>query len=488
MQKNIFVAILLICSVFASTQDFSKKNDALLSKKLKASEPAYSPSLNIVLGMEKPTPYQRKQIESLFFSIVKESRNKKFDNYLHLLRFINSKIKGEDKDSIFLKDAFAYQPGKKPEGAFDCDSRSIMALSVVEALNFPFGNLYLLETTGHVVLFDGKTVYDLRNNSQYELTNEDRLLVNVFSSGKELKSLLLSNIATYLGGGSDLSFRKKGKENFKKQSRVLFEQALDLNPKNITALQNLNIITGDLKYKMQLLGVIFANYKDVFAKPAILKVNTEVKTKNNARPQKESLAIEAIANSDVISNAVENMIFEAFAKKQFDVAVFLEDMLVKAGKNDSFSDGYAAQASFYLGNYDDVNKYFMMSQEDQSVSLYKKRANKEEKMLSEGEKEMQEIFSASKLSNYSSLLYNRLYEYLNEMNMVAGIMSGRIVLTSENIEYYSMLSYVVRDIRTGNYPSTPYLDVYDAIRTWPGCRNFIRGLKGIIKTDESICK
>lgn len=195
---------------------------------------------------EKPTKYQLQQIKTMRDEIVKETEQKLFPSTIDLLEFINSSIDSnlaDDKNTIYLKDAFPETEGGKAKGTFDCDSRAVMCEAVLQALGYNSNDVTMCALEGHMILWvrNENKFFELVTNEARELSEEEELQLNIIDSHNRYLSHFLSNEATNLGLESN---RRRGQLLSTDKEKIEMaikkcQEALELDPQNITAQLNL---------------------------------------------------------------------------------------------------------------------------------------------------------------------------------------------------------------------------------------------------------
>ena len=186
---------------------------------------------------EKPSEYQLRQIVEMRDRIANEVEQNKLLNTTKLLQLINASIDSNfegGQNTVYLKDAFAEAEGNKAKGTFDCDSRAMMIMAVLEKLGYSNSTVSMCTLEGHMVLWIKKEnkFLELTNNEIRELSAEEKLQLNLIDSVQKYLSHLLSNEATDLALKSGRS-KEKLEESAKK-----FEESIKLDSGNITACLN----------------------------------------------------------------------------------------------------------------------------------------------------------------------------------------------------------------------------------------------------------
>jgi tetratricopeptide (TPR) repeat protein len=465
-------------------QDGGALDNALMSNKLPQ-------TLSTVFEEERPSAYQKEQILNTVNKLVQAAKNKKFTNYPQLVLFMAAQLPEPDDrpyGSILLKDAFPEAKGAVPKGTLDCDATSMLILSAIEVLNYPFGrNIYMAvtnrtvtvsneaadelfgkgmfdrqEKTAHAELFDGKNYIDPMLNAIRKLNEEETLTVNVLNTQDKVRSLVLSSVGAdeaLKAQGNILIGRKENKTAMDAAVKKL-QKAVELNPKNITALENLYTFTKNSDYKVMVAAAMIANYHDIYSVKTFNLLPREVplpRSGNNTDPN-----IEALKKSEPIYKYVWALQGDLYYNEKYAESVKTGQLLLAADSSDraGFINGYMALAYFSLKDYDNALA--------SATAAIKKRAAKD---------------YPQEAADSFEYIFADLYEY----EIVLGIIEGKIILTDDNIEIYAAKSAVVNQILDGKPISMKYIDIADLLKYWEGCAAMVSRLGPQAKGAKTFC-
>ncbi len=291
MKKLTFLFLLVFCVVLlwaANSSNTQRESIVNLKNEIRNNikdKQFKSKTLNMVIELEEPTEYQKNQIYNLFNNLCANAKKSNITDIGGLIAFINSQIPGDPedtKDYTLFKYAFPESKGQAPKGSFDCDSRSLLVLSVLEALG-KSQNIKLVDLTGHVILTDIKTkkYFDLTLKDINVVPDQDKLLLsNILFKNDDLKSLLLTNIATDYAskGAGNVVLNKEGDKETLQKAQKLLEEAITLNPRNIAAINNakyvLSVMPQEKVYDEEGYRDYTAGYDEMKQKEAIYNVLT----------------------------------------------------------------------------------------------------------------------------------------------------------------------------------------------------------------------
>ena len=213
------------------------------------------PTLDTLIKEEAPAAYQKEQIIKFFNDTVNAAQVE--ESVEDILEVINQELPSSDIRSYSFKDAFAEDSKTDPKGFFDSYNRALLAYSVLEALG--------KNKDIHIVDFDNKafltlkketdedakdfqTVY-LQPSDPQELfypTQEELNKANVFYTQNDVKSLILTRAAQRKikeGNGDEFAVKPPVASTLQ-QAETLLKQALNLNPRNATAINALKALTN----------------------------------------------------------------------------------------------------------------------------------------------------------------------------------------------------------------------------------------------------
>ena len=219
------------------------------------------PMLDTVIKAENPNAYQKEQLIKFFNETIDAAQVEEDKN--DILEVINQELPASAIRSYSLKDAFPEAKGKDPKGFFDSYNRALFAYSVLEALNknegvyiVDFGNQAFLTvkktktkiTDSGEQLQDVETIYipPTEPSEIYHPTQEEIDNSNILYTQDDIKSLVLTRQAQEKikeGNGDELA-EGAPDATVLKQAETLLKQAIKLNPRNITALNEMRALVN----------------------------------------------------------------------------------------------------------------------------------------------------------------------------------------------------------------------------------------------------
>jgi len=322
--------------------------------------------LDKIIALEKPNPFQEEQIYALFNNLCIAAQESGIKTPEKLIAFINAKIPDSSdrgNNTTLLKHAFPAKPNTPAVGSFDCDSRAFFVLSVLEALG-KAENIKMVDLTGHILLTNltDFTYYDLTLENIKVVPSEKKLLYsNILYKDADLESLILSNLATDLAesGQGNVLLNQKADASKMEDSQRLLQRALELNPRNIAAINNLNFVITSMpnsvydddplvafvkkkqdkaQGNLQILAVLVENYLTNFrAKKINLFIAQELPAYKNNQPKASSSPfLRAFDESTFIANyTLNNVIVDLFYSQSYDEILVFGKELLKAEKLDT---------------------------------------------------------------------------------------------------------------------------------------------------------
>ena len=199
------------------------------------------------LASEKPTKFQERQIKSLENSIIKNIQGKEFSSITEMTAYINQLINSDfsaTESSLYIKDAFPEAPGEKAKGSFDCDTRSIITLSVLSKLGITGEQVELCLLEDHALLNIKKedTFLEMTSNEPRQLNQDESLQVDRINSLEKYQAYLLNKEGVALASEADGNVISGEKDNREKQKLALEKliSASELDPYNLN--NNLNLL------------------------------------------------------------------------------------------------------------------------------------------------------------------------------------------------------------------------------------------------------
>lgn len=376
----------------------------------------HSHTLDKIIEIEKPTYYQKEQIYAMFNDLCTQAQNSNLKSKKALISFINSLIPDTSanffQDSVLFKYAFKESKGSKPKGFFDCDTRALMVMSVLEAIHKNDG-IYIVDVAGHVLLTDTKTkqYYDLTlSDINVELEESKLLFSNMLHLDTDIESLIIGNVATdiLMRNSDNVVSGRNGDKTKVEQAQELLKQAIQLNPKNIASINNLKaslqaIILEPWNFKnyeeyskaleqrdvqkaiydTQILSILVANYTDNYiAKIPNQFLYREVQYFSQEETDDASDFLKAFKNNSNIANYTLNTAFmEMYTAKLYQQVLRMGKEIVKDRNLDSVPGIYLfyyrlAVSAAMTGQYDLYTMY-----RNKSYSLMKNKTVDEAESL-----------------------------------------------------------------------------------------------------------
>jgi len=430
--------------------------------------------MSLLASAERPNDYQAEQIVELHDSIVNLVKEKKFDNDIDLLAYINSNLDSNflsQKVSVNLKDAFPEQENKKPKGTFDCDSRAVMVSSILQTLGYTSKDITMFEREGHMLVYSVKedAYFELTTNKEVELSKDERAQINEINSSKKYFSYLLSNKGTALaleGRGNIFSYPNK--EKLIKSIEIL-KKAVELDNNNLTAKLNLIKLLSDQYQDQAKLREAAELYKEVLAslvyryngvekdnieseyKPSISMKNEQEMGEQieEKKLSLEDLSVKAIQESEYIKKKFQEYAELSYYNfKNYQEAINMYEFLLKNTKNNK-------------KNEVDINNYKLQIL-DSEFKNYDFNA-----FLKDYDKFTRELRKSDAEEYFD---YN--LKALSEQKLVARIVSGQEVITKENVKEFIKLHEsdpIVTSLTSKEKRiSTNYMEALKTLKDWEG--------------------
>ena len=357
------------------------------------------PTLDTVIKAETPNAYQKAQIIKFFNDTVYAAQLE--ENKEDILRIIDQELPASAIRSYSFKDAFPQAKGKDPKGFFDSYNRALFSYSVLEALKQNEG-VHIVDLGNNAFLTfkktqnadDGeqKTVYihptepdEIYLASQEEVDNS-----NIFYTQDDIKSLILTRQAQEKikeGNGDELA---EGAPNIAvlKQAETLLKQAVNLNPRNITALNEMraliNVIPSTVynanqykanrkkleistDYAMLILALKVANFNNDYAAKEIdpfICNNTPVCPKKSKAPSSAPF-INAVEKSADIRDLTADIMLALYSLDKYHAMLYLGNEYAKMEGLDNIADIHnfyfqMAMTNAITGNYKNFRKFKLL--------------------------------------------------------------------------------------------------------------------------------
>lgn len=199
------------------------------------------------LASEKPTVYQAEQIKKLQDDIIAEINGRQFASMTEMIACINIAISSdfsEQESSIYIKDAFPEEPGAKAKGSYDCDTRLLITLSILNKLGITGDQAEFCLLEGHALLRikDENVFFEMTSNSARELNPDESLQLNRINTMDKYRAYLLAKEGVALASEATGNIIKGESDNSIKIVGALNKMiaASEINPNDLT--NNLNLL------------------------------------------------------------------------------------------------------------------------------------------------------------------------------------------------------------------------------------------------------
>ncbi len=477
---------LLICLSFVFCLPAVAGNDWQNKIKQKIQFP--SPTLEMVLEFEDPTPYQTEQIRALVDKATAAARAK-FGPRLssrkplnqaekdELILFLNRQLLINNEDTPLLKWAFPAQEGETPKGSLDCDSRTFLVMACLEKLGSPLEKVFPVSiNVGHVILYADGAYYDLTTNEIVD-TSDNKLTRQHLDTPKKQKSLLFTNNATVamIESGYGDVFRNSRDKSLSVQGENLYKKALEFFPDNLVALFNLkNITRGNptrrMDFQDQILRAMTANYLGG--------------SRKDSQKITQSDIIKVVASSNAMTNIMLDFIGERMQDPQAETVYI--DIMIAAGRNPlRMYDLEKAENLLEMDRFEEMT--LVLDQVavalNEQVNLFQgiKPTARELRGIagSLGGLLPEEGFSSSEWKAISKMVQKNLYVAANNW-MVAQMISGQQPPNRQELEKknYPILQRILK----GERVSFDYVVGMEKFFNWKGCRDYL--IKLGVEQDE----
>jgi len=464
--------------------------------------------------IEKPNEYQLKQIVEMKDKIISKVKNKDFASMIEMLKFMNLEIDAnfdDKKSTVYLKDVFAEKEGVSPKGNFDCDSRAVMCQTVLEELDFTNNNVEMCAFEGHMMLRDKEKdqYFETTKNKVADLSESEKVQLNIINSYDKYLSYLISNEATQLGleGGRGALDSQREDKNKLSQAMNKFDEALKLDKGNITAgLNFIKLITDKLltakgeekqqlaeqgikTYQNILMGLVKRYYNitnkevsnDLKLKskeevPNLLR-KKEIESLNDLGRPVDELIKEAIVNNDYIEKKFYDYAnFNYSEINNFEEAIKTWQVLLGANENFNDKELDKMTCKIYI-----AYAYFKNKNYEQFIKSAKEALNSSDDILSDNSED----------SGIESVLI-RDRDSLNSQILVAKIITGEIKIREDNVEDFcnkykndNFLKPFINDEKRWNMV---YIEAKEALENWSGFDKMMQLIKKTKISQEAVEK
>lgn len=466
-----------------------------LSSRVKQKVGSRSKTLEMVFSIEEPTQYQKDQIRAAVEQAVQAAKKQKFTDLASLIYFLNRQFTQEDGDSTLLKMAFPEKEGAKPAGFLDCDSRALLVLAGLEQLGYPFGRVWPVSVPlyaivpNHVVLSDGKDLYDLLTNDSFVLSKDNNLInVQDLDTPRKIESLLLTNKGSFFGVQGD-----------REKAASYYTRALKAYPDNLTALLNLfRVGQGLTKLKAgdRVMRVYAANYWRLQGRSGVTADKLSRKD-----------LIQAVKGNHLVAQGAVSFVdscAETAPREYLDMVVYWGALLTETEHNPMGLYGFKTGIMlFKLGRFKEMVKAF-----DESAKRLAKDAGLPAENVTA--RDLPQLIRTVPWNNFDSQSIGislpdwwELFPGLREQALVAANtwLAGKIILAEQevsaqafqNIRQDFALAHILLmadDELDWDSPRIPMwvTDIINQLKSWKGCRNFINTLNTPNLTAEGFCK
>lgn len=465
------------------------------------------------LASEKPTDYQAEQIKKLEDDIISDLNGRKFSSITEIAAYINNSISSDfsgQESTIYIKDAFPVEPGANAKGSFDCDTRSLISLSILNRTGVTSEQVVFCLLEGHALLNikTDDTFLEMTNNNSRELDKDEYLQLDRIDSLDKYKAYLLGKEGTALVSEATGNIFRGERDDDEKINLALNKliTAVDLDPNNLT--NNLNLLTTlkKIKYResndelllKELLVKASENIKrgllnnyyeintdEAMGKTFVLKVQEINSQKIEPRSLEdlgsvEDLTARALSENDYLSRKFIELASDLFYDfKNPEAALPIFEVLAK-GENNKKEKKKSSEYCFYKGMVADC--YFNLKEYDKYLGL--------------SENELYMLLSDNMKSDNKE--QSRYFEgKFNEENLkttAANVMTRKIVINEETVADFCK-NYKDDPLFSGFISGKQHwnieaIDAVEALKSWPGFENMIKTLddwkKNKISEEQSL--
>jgi len=447
------------------------------------------------LASEKPTAYQAEQIQKLENGIIAELNGKKFASMTELVSYINQAISSDfsnQENTIYIKDAFPEEPGAEAKGSFDCDTRLLISLSILNKVGITSDQLEFCMLKGHALLEikEDNVFFEMTTNSPRELSKKESLELNKINSFDKYKAYLLGKEATALAleGAGNIFRGERGDSEKIDLALNKMIVAAELDPNNLT--NNLNLLTllkqmnyrefNDRSILNKLVSTVSENIKR-----GLLNNYYEINTdgENN-----KTLVLQAqeINNQTIEPRRLEDLgSVEQLTSKALSESDYLSEKFNDLGRK-LFYDLQHPKAALpifeALANKDknnkDTEKLLDYSLCKQMIARCYFDLQQYDKYLSLAENELYSLLlKSSRVKNVMGEYFRRQVDEENLKISAAYVLTGKIVINEETVEDFCN-SYK-HDPLFSSFISgkqqwhASAIEAVEALRAWPGFEDMI---------------
>lgn len=433
-----------------------------------------SATLDTLIKIENPNAYQKEQLLKFFNETVEAAQVE--ENYTGILELINQELPASAIRSFSLKDAFPEVKGKDPKGFFDSYNRAFLAYSVFEAIGRNKG-AYIVDFTNQALLaFEKENTNDIEivyiqpdePTGTYRPTQEELNRANVLYTQEDIKSLILTRMAQQKIKDWDKELSNKEPDiNILKQAETLLKQAIKLNPRNATAINEMKNLVNIMPEFIYNENVDIANKKklEIITNYDILLLALKVANFNNGYRAKnlDDFVCNNTPYCPKKSKAKNPIPFIKATQESEDIKNYTTDIMLALYSTDLYKQ------MIYLGNefekikgIDNIDNiydfYFQMAMANAMVRNYKNF------------KKFKDLFDKKCPADTDDgiNLRNRLKNVATAMEIVAGRKTAETIANEYNSGLGTRVHYF---IATGHINESAFESTL-VLKGWPGYTHF----------------
>ena len=380
--------IVLILSIFCMSYNILAQN---------AENKINSATLETIIKTENPNVYQKEEIKKLFDEIITISKEEL--TVKQILIKIENILPASVIQSYSFKDTFPQAQDTDPKGFFDSYNRALLIYSVLETLGRN-KDIYIVDFANQAVLLfkevkdnnSAKPNYDItyiqpsEPESNYHPTQEELNRANVLYTQDDIKSLILTRMAQQKIKEGNKEFSNKEPDiDILKKAETLLKQAIKLNPRNATAINemknlinimpesvyNENIDMANKKkleiitnYDILLLALKVANFNDDYQTQHLdnFVCNNTPYCPKKSKEKTPATFIKANQENEDIKNYTANIMLSLYLANLYKQMIYFGNEYAKIENIDDAENIYyfyfqMAIANAMLRNYKNFKKF-----------------------------------------------------------------------------------------------------------------------------------
>jgi hypothetical protein len=466
----------------------------------------FGPLMAYNLASEKPTAYQTAEIKKLEDGIIADLNGRKFASMTEMVAYINNAISSdfsEQASTIYIKDAFPEKPGAKAKGSFDCDSRLLITLSILDKIGITGDQAEFCLLEGHALLkIEGDNVFfEMTSNSARELDQDERLQLSKINSLDKYKAYLLAKEGTALASEATGSILSGERDDDQKIDLALNKMiaAAEIDPNNLTNNLNLLTLLKKTKYratddKSALNELVLKVSENV--KRGLLnnyyKINPDGEMDNTlvlqaqeiniqkVEPRRledlgplEALTTKALSENDYLSRKFIDLGSDLLYDFQNPKAALPIFKALASAENNNKEKRESADYCFYQGMVADC--HFNLQEYDKYLDL--------------SQKELYQLLSTNMKNDTEAGYYFK--GKFNEENLkitAANVMAGKIIINEETVADFCK-NYQDDPLFSGFISGKQQwhisaIDAVEALKAWPGFEGMIKVLDEYRKNEK----